>query len=77
MYNLVEICSPIMPYGSSRTIGIRVGGHGISLILAGLHYRLVLAISNCALGSRANCCTPYIMVIVIVARHLQGNQKAG
>ena len=34
MYKLVEICSPFMPYGSSWTIGIRVGSLGVSSMLA-------------------------------------------
>jgi len=34
MYNLVEICSPFVPYESSWTIGIRVGSRSVSLMLA-------------------------------------------
>ena len=34
MYKLVEICSPFMPYGSSWTIGIRVGSRSVVLMLA-------------------------------------------
>jgi len=53
MYNLFEICSPFMPYGSSWTIGIRVGSCGVSLMLVViLGYaitRLVLAHGNTGL----------------------------
>ena len=49
-YNLVEICSPFMPYGSSWTIGIRVGSRSVSLmpavILDCAINRLVLARGN-------------------------------
>ena len=50
MYNLVEIC---MPYESNWTIGIRVGGHGVSsMLVVIMDYainRLVLASGNVGL----------------------------
>ena len=49
-YNLVEICSPFMSYGSSWTIGIRVGSRSVALMLAVILdctiNRLVLARGN-------------------------------
>ena len=39
MYNLVEICSPFMPYGSSWTIGIRVGSRIDARGNTGLRYK--------------------------------------
>jgi len=53
MYNLVEICSPFMPYGRPWTIGIRVGSHRVSLMLTVILdcaiNRLVLARGNTGL----------------------------
>jgi len=49
-YNLVEIGSPFMSYGSSWTIGIRVGSRSVALMLAVILdcaiNRLVLARGN-------------------------------
>jgi len=59
-----------MPYGSSRTIGIRVGGHGVSSILVViLDYtinRLVLARYR---NGNSNCSTP------LAAKLKEWNQK--
>ena len=73
MYNQVEICSPFMPYGSTWTISIQVGGHGVSMMLAVILdcaiNGLILAGGNTGLHYKwtstrqisncalANCCT--------------------
>jgi len=49
-YNLVEICSPFVSYGSSWTISIQVGSRSVSLMLVVVLdcaiNRLVLAPGN-------------------------------
>jgi len=49
MYNVVEICSPFMPYGSTWTIGIRGVSSMLAVILEYAINRLVLACSNTGL----------------------------
>jgi len=75
MYNLVEICSPFMPYRSSWTIGIRVGSRKVSLMLEVILdcaiNRLVLARGNTELRYK------WSNRALIVAQHLQQNSKSG